>query len=88
MQDRYIYRTEKRDGIVKRSYVGKVDSVAAVEYLQSVQLRQRRKTQLQTEALLLDLLDDAIDDLDELERQAMRERGYEQNDSRKWRLCR
>ena len=88
MQDRYIYRTEKRDGIVKRSYVGKVDSAVAVEYLQSVQLRQRRMSQLQTEALLLDLLDDAIDDLDELERQAMRERGYAQSDSRKWRLCR
>jgi hypothetical protein len=88
MQDRYIYRTEKRDGIVKRSYVGKVDSAAAVEYLQSVQLRRQRKIDLYAESLLLDLLDDAIDDLDELERQAMRERGYAQSDSRKWRLCR
>lgn len=89
MQQRYVYRTEKRDGIVRRRYVGTVDSVEVLEYQQMLQRRRERQRELCAQGAFLDLLDEAYDDLDDLEREAMRERGfYRDSNSRKWRQCR
>lgn len=89
MQQRYVYRTEKRDGIVRRRYVGTVDSVEVLEYLETLQRRRERQRELRAHGAFLDLIDAASDDLDELEREAMRERGfYRDSNSRKWRQCR
>lgn len=84
---RYIYRCERQDGVVRRRYVGTVDSVAAEEHWQLVELRRKRRRQLVDSAALLELLKSASRDLSELESEAMRERGYEQNEQRKWKPC-
>ena len=84
---RYVYRCERQDGVVRRRYVGTVDSVAAEEHWQLVELRRKRRRQLVDSAALLELLKSASRDLSELEAEAMRERGYEQNEQRKWKPC-
>ena len=84
---RYVYRCERQDGVVRRRYVGTVDSVAAEEHWQLVELRRKRRRQLVDSAALLELLKSASRDLSELESEAMRERGYEQNEQRKWKPC-
>ena len=72
---RYVYRCERQDGVVRRRYVGTVDSVAAEEHWQLVELRRKRRRQLVDSAALLELLKSASRDLSELESEAMRERG-------------
>ena len=84
---RYVYRCERQDGVVRRRYVGTVDSVAAEEHWQLGELRRQRRRQLVDSAALLELLKSASRDLSELESEAMRERGYEQNEQRKWKPC-
>jgi hypothetical protein len=86
-EQRYVYRTQREDGAVRRRYVGTADSLAAEEYRQSVELRRKRRQQIVDSAAFLEILESASRDLSELEAQAMRERGYEQNEQRKWKPC-
>ena len=85
---RYVYASERRDGAVRRRYIGRADSEAVRQYREQTQSRRDILRDLRKRAALLDLLDTAGRDLSELETEAMRERGYEQNEQRKWKPCR
>lgn len=84
MTQRYVYRTWKADGVVRRQYVGKVESVEARQYLEDRERRQREREDLRLVEMLDVLLDATQDDLSTLEADAIRERGYERTKGRRW----
>jgi hypothetical protein len=85
----YVYRTQKDiDGRVRRYYVGRVGSAAAEQHERQVDRRRRLRQTLRDVERYLSLLDELTDDLRELENAAMAERGYEQNNYRKWKRYR
>lgn len=84
MAKRYIYRTWKDDGVVRRQYVGKAGSVEAQRYLRERERRRHTLDQLRMLSMLDDLLDETAADLSELELQAMQERGYTRTKDRRW----
>lgn len=86
-EQRYVYTTQREGGVVRRRYIGTADSVAADEHRQSVELRRKRRQQIVDSAAFLELLESSSRDLSELEAEAMRERGYERNEQRKWKPC-
>jgi hypothetical protein len=86
-RQRYIYRSERQDGAVRRVYVGTSDSPAAAEYLQEVEDKRKEREQIRVYAEYCEQLDANAADLTELEALAMRERGYERTEQRKWRVC-
>jgi len=84
MAKRYVYRTWKADGVVRRQYVGKADSVEAQRYLRARERRKRMQEHLQFIQMIDDILDASQDDLSMLEAAALRERGYERTKDRRW----
>lgn len=86
MGRRYIYRTWKADGVVRRQYIGKVESVEAQRYLRAQEHRRKLLDQLRMMQALDDLLDESQVDLLELEVEAMQQRGYERTENRRWRV--
>lgn len=84
MSERYVYRSEKADGRVRRVYVGKTDSVPAMLYALERDQQRRLQAEQQAVADMLEL--DNVDavDLRRLETLAIQERGYSQTKSRKW----
>ena len=84
MSERYVYRSEKIDGRVRRVYVGKTDSVPAMLYALERDQQRRLQAEQQAVADMLDL--DNVDavDLRRLETLAIQERGYSLTKSRKW----
>lgn len=83
MPARYVYRSEKVDGRVRRVYVGTADSVEAEIYAMERDQHRRLQTELQAVADLLGVDDDAVD-LRRLETTAIQERGYTQTKNRRW----
>jgi hypothetical protein len=85
---RYVYRSWKRDGVVRTKYVGTVESREALEYQAEQTTRMRLRYMLREIESLLEILDDDADGLARLEAEAMRERGYEKDQYRKWKVKR
>jgi len=85
---RYVYRSWKKDGVVRTQYVGTIESREALEYLAKRDARLRLRFELREVEALLEMLDDDADVLARLEAEAMRERGYEKDHYRKWKVKR
>lgn len=83
MSERYVYRSEKVDGRVRRIYVGTADSVDAEVYAMERDQQRRLRMEQRAVAELLELDDDTTD-LRRLECLAIQERGYKQTKDRRW----
>ena len=84
---KYIYTTKRVDGRVVRTYVGKRGSVAGRLYELQQQHRRNSRQALQELSQEWEQFYGETVDLSQLERVAMRERGYTQTKQRHWIKC-